>query len=439
MNLLFSKLLKLTGISPLETSPDNNSQNSNEKQKLEKDMQHALENEAFEIYYQPQVNTDGVIHAAEALLRWNHPERGFISPGEFIPLAEENLLINPLTDWVIKQVCSQLRDWKDKGLAVRPISINLSPIRLMEGGLVELVKQQLELFSIPATLLEVEITENSLVKFDGNVLATLDGLKELGIRIALDDFGTGYSSAGFFTEFHADILKIDQVFIKNMDVTNKKDAAIVTSIIHLAKGLDMKIVAEGVEEYEQFQFLKDKDCDYIQGYLFSKPVPAAMYEKLLRVGSINLEGNADNSTACLARRKYYRFDFSFSVLGEMTVTEVNKKKVNVGTTDILITDISLGGIKVQSNLKLPKNPDVKFRFLFTMMGEPFDVEGRLRWKQSANGNTYYYGFEFDLTPNDDDRLAPIIHKMSALKSQNKEIPGTEFVYENSNLFFRKLA
>lgn len=188
---------------------------------------------------------------------------------------------------MIKKTCSQLRDWKNKGLIIQPISINLSPVRLAKDGFVEFVKQQLEIYHIPATYLKVEITENSLLKSDEDVLNALVELQKLGIKIAIDDFGTGYSSIEYLTTFHVDTLKIDQVFIKNMNPLNNKDATIVSSILYLAKGLDMQVVAEGVEKFEQLQFLKENACDYIQGYLFSRPVPARMYEKLLRVGYIN--------------------------------------------------------------------------------------------------------------------------------------------------------
>ena len=237
------------------------------------------------------------------------------------------------------------------------------------------------------------------MKIDKSVLSTIEELKELGIRIAIDDFGTGYSSIEYLREFHADTLKIDQVFIKNMSTTNEKDTVIVSSILHLAKGLNMRIVAEGVEEYEQFHFLKQKECDYIQGYLFSKPVPADMYEKLLRIGYIKpVKYDVKPERE---RRRYYRFDFPFPVLGEMTITEVNNRRVNVGATEILIKDISLGGLKVQSTLKLPINADFKFRFKFIMMDEQFNIKGTVQWKDEAKGDTFLYGIAYDLSQMDE--------------------------------------
>ncbi|WP_404458181.1 EAL domain-containing protein [Oceanobacillus kapialis] len=259
---------------------------------LEKDMRKAIVNEEFQLYYQPQVEAaTGSIQGAEALIRWRHSEWGMVPPNEFIPLAEENHLIHHISDWVIRKTCAQLRQWKDAGYPLKPISINLSPLRLLKRGLVELIKEQLTFYQIPAELLEIEITESSLLKNDISVLKTLEELRNLGIKIAIDDFGTGYASLNYLHEFEADILKIDQIFIQNITSANKKDAAIVSAVIHLAKEIGMRIVAEGVEEKEQYDFLKERNCDLIQGYYFSKPVPLADYEEMLCRGLSIPKGN----------------------------------------------------------------------------------------------------------------------------------------------------
>ncbi|MFS0689347.1 PilZ domain-containing protein [Sporosarcina sp. 179-K 8C2 HS] len=177
--------------------------------------------------------------------------------------------------------------------------------------------------------------------------------------------------------------------------------------------------------------MKQKECDYIQGYLFSKPVPADMYEKLLRVGYI--KPVKQDVKPAHEKRKFYRFDFPFPVLGQMTITEVNNRRVDVGATEILVKDISLGGVKVQSSLKLPVNADFKFKFKFIVMDEQFNLKGTLRWKDKAKGDTYHYGIASDLCQVDEKRLASIINKMSALRNRNQEIPGTEFVDDDSLL------
>ncbi|WP_051359436.1 sensor domain-containing protein [Paucisalibacillus globulus] len=258
------------------------------KLRLENEMLEALEREDFELYYQPLVETQtGEIMGAEALIRWNHRDWGLISPGEFIPIAEENHLINDISDWVIKEACSQIREWKDKELELIPVSVNISPIRLMKKGFTEYVKSQLEVYEVPAAYFGVEITEGSLLKNEKIVIDTLAELKELGIRVAIDDFGTGFASLNYLREYQADTLKIDQVFIQSRDGQIEKDNIIVGSVMEMAKGLKMRVIAEGVEEYGQYRFLKNRNCDLIQGYLFSRPVPVADFEQLLVKGVLN--------------------------------------------------------------------------------------------------------------------------------------------------------
>lgn len=257
------------------------------KLRLENEMLEALEKEDFELYYQPLVETQtGEIMGAEALIRWNHREWGLISPGEFIPIAEENHLINDISDWVIKKACAQIREWKDKGLQLIPVSVNISPIRLMKKGFTEYVKSQLKAYDVPTAFFGVEITEGSLLKNEKGVIDTLAELKELGVRVAIDDFGTGFASLNYLREYQADTLKIDQVFIQSRDGQIEKDNIIVGSVMEMAKGLKMRIIAEGVEEYGQYRFLRNRNCDLIQGYLFSRPVPVSDFEQLLVKGML---------------------------------------------------------------------------------------------------------------------------------------------------------
>ncbi|WP_053072038.1 sensor domain-containing protein [Ornithinibacillus contaminans] len=276
---------KKSGKSTYQLYSDSNDNLFQRKLAIEKDMLEALEKEEFELYYQPLVETQsGTILGAEALIRWNHQEWGMIPPGEFIPIAEENQLICEISDWVIKKACAQLRAWQDKGLEPIPISVNISPIRLMKKGLTEFVKSQLATYQVPADYLGVEITEGSLLKSEKGVLATIAELKELGVRIAIDDFGTGFASLNYLREYQADTLKIDQVFIQSRDGQVEKDNIIVGSVMQMAKALNMRIIAEGVEEIGQYRFLRNRECDLIQGYLFSGPVPVHQFEHFLKEG-----------------------------------------------------------------------------------------------------------------------------------------------------------
>ena len=279
---------KKEGKSTYQLSSDEGDISTYKKYALDRDMRKAISNEEFELHFQPQVETgNGSLCGAEALIRWNHKEWGLVSPGEFIPLAEENHMINGITDWVIEKVCQYLKEWKEKGLPIIPIAINIPPIRFMKKGLYQHVKTQLERFGIDPFYLEFEITEDTLLNIESSVYSTIQSLKDLGIRIAVDDFGTGYASLASIRKFKPNKIKIDKIFIDNINNEDKVDNGIICATLNLAKSLEMNVVAEGVEEFEQLKFLKKNDCDVIQGYLFSKPVKKEAFEHILQVGYLS--------------------------------------------------------------------------------------------------------------------------------------------------------
>ncbi|MCM3721309.1 sensor domain-containing protein [Solibacillus isronensis] len=279
---------KKEGKSTYQLSSDEEDVSTYKKYALDRDMRKAILNEEFELHFQPQVETsNGSLCGAEALIRWNHKEWGLVSPGEFIPLAEENHMINGITDWVIEKVCQLLKEWKEKGLPIIPIAINIPPIRFMKKGLFQHVKTQLEHYGIDPFYLEFEITEDTLLNIESSVYSTIQSLKDLGIRIAVDDFGTGYASLASIRKFKPNKIKIDKIFIDNINNEDKVDNGIICATLHLAKSLEMNVVAEGVEEFEQLKFLKKNDCDVIQGYLFSKPLKKEEFENILKVGYLS--------------------------------------------------------------------------------------------------------------------------------------------------------
>lgn len=252
---------------------------------LEKDLREAINKNELEVYYQPQVNPQtGGIEGAEALIRWNHKDWGIISPSEFIGLAEQKHLIHNIGAWVIEQACQDLNDWRDKGYDLFPVSVNVSPIQFLKKELVTTVEQQLIKYDIPPQYLELEITESTFLKNEKQVITMLEDLNKLGVRIGLDDFGKGYSSLRYLRDFEIDTLKIDQLFIRSLSSTDDKNLAIVSSILNLGNQLNMRIVAEGVEEFEQLEVVRAKGCHIIQGYLYSKPVQKREFEKMILKG-----------------------------------------------------------------------------------------------------------------------------------------------------------
>ena len=411
---------------------------SYKKYVLDRDMRLALLQDEFTLYFQPQVEpSKGFIVGAEVLIRWQHPEWGDISPGEFIPLAEENHMVNQIIDWEIEKVCAILHEWKNKGYRLYPISINISPIRFMKKGLVEFVQAQLEKYDVKPQYLELEITESSLLKTDQTVLTILKELKALGVKIAVDDFGTGYSSLDYLRKIKPDTIKIDKTFINNIKSESEVDKGVIASILFLGKRLDMKVVAEGVEDKEQLDFLKHNECDMIQGFLFSEPVPQDKYEKIIQVGYLKAVQRTKKKSSLRENRKFYRFELPLYMHGKMTIAEVNDQVVQVGSTPVLIENLSLGGIKVLSNLKLPVNSNMKFKFEFKVLNEVIEVYGKLRWIEDELQDVYSYGVLFNLNRSLEDHLSKLINRMTTLRINNQPIPNTEFVYDQVTKFFNK--
>jgi EAL domain-containing protein (putative c-di-GMP-specific phosphodiesterase class I) len=214
-------------------------------------------------------------------MRWNHPERGWISPSEFIPVAEESGLIVPMGRWVVREACRQIGRWRGTSLTDARVSVNLSSQQMYTDDLVQLVTGSLANENVNANLLELEITESLLMRDTESTVEILMELKRLGISISIDDFGTGYSSLSYLKRFPIDTLKIDKSFVQDLHIDND-DAAICAAILAMARRLDLKVVAEGVEIEEQLNFLLSHGCHQIQGYLISRPLPADELERFAR-------------------------------------------------------------------------------------------------------------------------------------------------------------
>lgn len=248
---------------------------------LETELRQALEHKEFQLHYQPQVCLQtGQIVGAEALIRWYHPQQGPISPAKFIPLAEETGLIVPLGDWVLKSAIEQAYAWHKAGFRSLRVAVNLSGRQFNQLNMRQRLIELLADAGLAPQYLELELTESILVENAEVAVRRLNALKAIGIRIAIDDFGTGYSSLSYLQQFPFDVLKIDQCFVRDIN-KNTKNAAIATAIIQMAHQLHLQVIAEGVETEAELAVLKQHQCNEMQGYLFSRPLPAAEFEKLL--------------------------------------------------------------------------------------------------------------------------------------------------------------
>ena len=267
-------------------APDLNSE-ATELFALENSLHYALERKEFILYYQPQVdiNTKNII-GVEALVRWQHPQLGMVSPNRFIPLAEETGLIVPIGEWVLRTACQQAKNWQNAGLPAIRIGVNLSARQFQEPNLVETIAQILAQTGLRPEFLELEITETIAMRDVQLAKEVLGRLKEMGVQLSMDDFGTGYSSLNYLKTFPLHTLKLDRAFVRELTV-DQHDLAIATAVITLGRGLELRVVAEGVETLEQLEVLRDLHCQEMQGYLFSPPLPVEKVTKLLEESVAN--------------------------------------------------------------------------------------------------------------------------------------------------------
>ncbi|MFQ5596742.1 MAG: EAL domain-containing protein [Nitrospiria bacterium] len=253
-----------------------------ERIELKMAMQRALEREEFKVFYQPQVDLKGGgITGIEALVRWQHPDKGLILPADFIPMAEETSLILPIGEWVLRTACRQLKMWRESGFSKMRMAVNLSALQFQQAHLSVLVREVLNENAIDPDALELEITESFTMEHVGRGIETMKALQDLGVKLAVDDFGIGYSSLGYLRQFPIHTLKVDQSFIKGL-THNPDDAAITSAIIAMAQNLNLSVVAEGVETKDQLAFLKNHGCDSAQGFYFCHPMPVKLFEDFLK-------------------------------------------------------------------------------------------------------------------------------------------------------------
>ncbi|RHW39974.1 EAL domain-containing protein [Lysinibacillus yapensis] len=398
-----------------------------------RDLKKAVENREMVLYFQTRVDAhSNQIISAEALIRWNHPEWGLISPHEFLTIAEENGLITEIDDWVLNEACNQIKNWKDRGMHLVPISINISAVHFLKPDWPRKVAEIIRDVGIHPSDMEFEITESTILNDSEIVKNSILMLKELGIKIALDDFGKGYSSLSYLTQYPFDVIKIDKSFIRNMHYSDR-DLHLTKSIIYMAKGLNVRVVAEGVETIQQLKILQQEQCHEIQGYLFSHPVPVKEFEVLLQKKV--LSPMDPKQKAKQSKRKHYRINLPSPLEADILLASIAGRAMQLGVSKVLIEDISIGGLRFVSDLKLPIRGDVIYRFKTEILGQIITFNGSIVWKEEINEDLMEYGIKFILEEDEQASLSTLLNSFSILLNNNTSLPPYRKVIVDKYQYF----
>lgn len=361
---------------------------------LTNNLRHAIERNEFVIEYQPKINPrNNKIIGAEALIRWNHASKGMLYPKDFLGLVEEIGLMIPLGQWILQQVCSQIKLWEKDGLASIRISVNFSEAQLLHADFCSMLTNILQETDVDARFLEIEVTEGGIKDNEEKMIFILENIKELGVHIAMDDFGTGYSSLSKLRNFSVDTLKLSPAFIKDISV-NPEGLKILSAVIKLAHGLKMEVTAGGVEKLEQLSILTKLNCDGVQGYLFSKPVLHDKLKKLLKLRKCYPKSNEDIDDDFDNRRDFFRITFKKPLGADMSIFKISGKKVSAGSTEVVVFDIGAGGLRFLSDVKLPVKSDIVLVFETEILDEELNLYGNVVWMKHYEDEIFEYGLEF---------------------------------------------
>ncbi|MBS4195646.1 EAL domain-containing protein [Bacillus sp. FJAT-49870] len=404
---------------------------------IENSLHKAMEKDEFELYYQPKIDIQSNrIIGAEALIRWNHPEWDLISPKEFISLAEDTGLIIPIGTWVKETACKQNKEWQDEGLAIVPVAVNISAKRFMQKEFVQSIEKILREVDLDPQYLEIEITENSLMENEELAIEVIHQLNKLRLKVSLDDFGTGYSALSYLKQFKVDTIKIDRSFIKEIG-TNPQDELIVKGIINLIQSLEINVIAEGVETEEQLKFLEEHHCNQVQGYLYSKPVKADVFKELLKKGKIEIHADKGKANQNVEnRRKYFRLSLPHPLSADLTITKFMGKDISLGKTEVLIHDLSVGGLGFFSDIKMAVRSDMILNIETEILGKIIEFVGKIVWMKELNDDVYQYWMEFIIEEHERDEIAKVINTLTVKIRKNPILPDCRFITTDINTFFK---
>lgn len=414
---------KKRGINSCEFYNSKENKDSYNKFILINDLRRAIERNEFVIKYQPKIDPrSNKIIGAEALIRWNHATKGMLSPKDFLNLVEEMELMIPLGQWMLQQVCSQIKLREKEGIASVRISINFWEAQLLHEDFCNMLRNTLRENNVDARFLEIEVIKGVIKDNEEKLIAALKSIKELGVHISIDDFGAGYSSLSKLRDFSVNTIKLAPEFIKGISIY-AEDLQIVSAVIKLAHDLKMEINVGGVENLEQLSILTKLKCDAVQGYLFSEPVFQDKFKSLLKFGKCYPKCNKDiNDDNFDNRRDFFRVTFKKPLGADMSIFKVDGKKVSLGYTEVVVFDIGAGGLRFLSNMKLPVKADVVLVFETEILDEELDLYGKVVWMKHYDDELYEYGLEFVF---DEKHRAAMLQLLNQLHCNIKNKKGVD--------------
>ncbi|WP_303870214.1 EAL domain-containing protein [Acetobacterium wieringae] len=406
---------------------------------LRHDLRMALKRNQFMVFYQPivRIKTNDIL-AIEALIRWNHPDWGIVSPDEFIFLAEETGAIVEMGKWMLQKICDDHRYWIQKGYPPVYISLNFSSIQFYERNFVENIQDILAEYEVDPKYLIVELTESLLVEDSQKAIDDIKKLQAVGIKVALDDFGTGYSSLSYLNHFNVDIIKMDASFIRNV-MLDSKTATIAQAIINLTKALHIKLVTEGIENCDHLAFLKEHNCYSGQGYLYSRPIPFLKIDELLQNRKCRPLLSRTMAKSQVERRKYFRQRFRNFLITELTILRINNKQMHVGNSRVLVKDIGPGGLCFISNIQFPLERDFTLRFAATLMGGEISAIGTPVRVEELKENLFEYGVKFMMDEQESEELTRRLYELQVKMKKNILFVDGSFTDKTAEDYFDELT
>lgn len=392
---------------------------------LRNDARKLLANNELCIFYQPRMNpSTNELMAAEAQIRWNHPKWGTILPAEFIPIAEELGIMAPIGTWIIRNICFQLKNWQEKGIAIKKISLHLSAPQLLQPNFAETISFILEETNVDAKWLEFEIAEDVVNDKAEQIFAVSEKIKALGITFTLANFGGGYASLNNLRNFSCNTIKIAKNLVQGLDKNNDQHK-IIESIITLCHRLNKIVVAEGVESNEQLTLLQKLDCDEIQGSFYSEPLDEQRFKEFLKKGKW-IKKNEEVSNPIVNRRKHFRIPLSHPLVGTVTIEKIGEKKLNIGNSKVHIQNISQGGLCFRTQLRLPVRPDFFLQFKINIFSTILKVDGHIVWHKEIDEEEHEYGVEFQLSRTEKEHLLKLLNQLQIKKRQSTQFPNRQF-------------